>query len=153
MSSSRLQTFPLNGKLDLFHSWTGEPLYDYRGDLVYPQTMTYYKYPQLCLMCLASRRKPVGGNVWNGRLKPICTSGVCPQKMKQPYICIFSKKPTFTVRGLCKDAVMDTQYKFADHKPGSADYGQHQHRSYDLVDCEIGKKEQQLEILERLTLI
>ena len=43
--------------------------------------------------------------------------------------------------------------KFADHKPGSADYGQHQHRSYDLVDCEIGKKEQQLEILERLRLI
>ena len=24
----------------------------------------------------------------------------------------------FTLRGLCKDAVMDTQYKFADHNPG-----------------------------------
>ena len=45
---------------------------------------------------------------------------------------ILSKKPTFTVRGLCKDAVMDTQYKFSDHKPGPANarYLQAPHRSY-----------------------
>ena len=29
-------------------------------------------------------------------------------------ICMFSNEPTFKVRGLCKDSVMDTQYKFAD---------------------------------------
>ena len=49
VGSSRQQTFPPNGKLDLFQPWTGQPLHDYRGDFVLPQHMTYYKYPQLCL--------------------------------------------------------------------------------------------------------
>ena len=96
------------------------------------QRLIISTHPQLCLLCMASRRKPMAGNVWNDRLKPICTSGLCPQKLRHPYICIFSKKPTFTVRGLCKDAVMDTQYKFSDHKPGPANarYLQAPHRSY-----------------------
>ena len=30
-------------------------------------------------------------------------------------------KPTFRIRGLCKEAVMDTQYKLANHKPTTLD--------------------------------
>jgi hypothetical protein len=30
-------------------------------------------------------------------------------------ICVFKSEPIFTLRGICKDATMDTQYKFADH--------------------------------------
>ena len=32
-------------------------------------------------------------------------------------ICVFDKDPSFNIRGLCKEAVMDTQYKFAEHAP------------------------------------
>ena len=129
-SDSRLQRYPPNGKVDLFHPWTGEPLPDYRGDLVYPASGTSYKYPQLCLFCLASRKKPIAGNFRNDRLKPMCTARLCSSRDAIPLICIFSKKPTFTVRGLCKDAVMDTQYKFADHEPGPFGRGKDDYRSF-----------------------
>ena len=36
-------------------------------------------------------------------------------------MCVFQKNPTFNVRGLCKDAVMDTQYKLESHGPGIID--------------------------------
>ena len=48
-------------------------------------------------------------DVWGHQL--ICTS-----KRKAACPCIFSIEPSFNVRGLCKDAVMDTNYKLADHK-------------------------------------
>ena len=31
---------------------------------------------------------------------------------------MFSKEPTFLVKGLCREAQMDTQYKLEDHRPG-----------------------------------
>ena len=30
------------------------------------------------------------------------------------FVCSFEKAPTFSVRGLCKESVMDIQYKFAE---------------------------------------
>ena len=33
----------------------------------------------------------------------------------EAYVCAFPAEPYFTVRGLCEDAVMDTQYKLASH--------------------------------------
>lgn len=101
-SDSRQQTYPLKSKTELFHSWTGEPLHDYRGDLILPQVMTYYKYPQLCVYCLANRKKIIEGHFWNERLDSICTLGMCTTLFRHPYICEFSTEPTFTVRGLSK---------------------------------------------------
>ena len=66
-SNSRQQTYPPYGKLELFQSWTGEPLHDYRGNLVLPQTTTFYKYPQLCLLCLGERKE--AGKGWDNRTK------------------------------------------------------------------------------------
>ena len=43
---------------------------------------------------------------------------------------MFSKEPTFRIRGLCKEAVMDTQYKFADISPGSYSYNSMDYRSF-----------------------
>ena len=45
--NSRQQTYPPNGVLDLVHPYTGAPLKRHRTDFVFPQTMTYYKFPQL----------------------------------------------------------------------------------------------------------
>ena len=127
-SNSRQQTYPPNGKLELFQSWTGEPLHQYRGDLVLPQTMSFYKYPQLCLFCLGPRKKP--GKGWDDRIKTTCTADTCPTLAPSPFICVFSDEPSFSVRGLCKDAVMDTQYKFADHESGPFGRGKDDYRSF-----------------------
>ena len=42
---------------------------------------------------------------------------------------MFEKEPIFNVRGLCKDAVMDKNYKLNAHLPGKA-YGPDDTRSY-----------------------
>ena len=47
---------------------------------------------------------------------------MCTQVRGSSYTCLFLKEPTFNVRGLCKSAVMDTQYKLAEHKPGGWPY-------------------------------
>ena len=39
---------------------------------------------------------------------------------KYGYVCKFSKEPTFLVRGFCKEAKMDTEYKLENHRPGPA---------------------------------
>ena len=54
----------------------------------------------------------------------------CTTLVRHPFICVFSTEPTFTVRGLCSDAVMDTQYKLADHKPGPLGWGKDDYRSF-----------------------
>ena len=129
-SRSRQQTYPKDGKQELVHPWMGEPLYDYRGDLLYPQTLTYYKFPQLCVWCLGNRKKALDGDFWNNRLESICPVETCYNLWKYPFICVFSAEPRFIARGLCKDSVMDTQYKFADHKPGPTGWGKGEYRSY-----------------------
>ena len=92
-SNSRQQTYPPNGKLELFQSWTGEPLHQYRGDLVLPQTMSYYKYPQFCLFCLGPRKKP--GKGWDDRIKTTCTADTCPTLAPSPYLCSKMFDPNF----------------------------------------------------------
>ena len=36
---------------------------------------------------------------------------------RRPHGCQFDKEPTFKLRGLCKDALMDTQYELAEPEP------------------------------------
>ena len=51
----------------------------------------------------------------------ICYPDQDSSELTTNFICTFSSEPTFTVRGLCKNAVMDTRYKFAPHIPGKVD--------------------------------
>ena len=61
--------------------------------------------------------KPIPNNYYLGRKTPVCHYQGCYYKRETDYICVFNDKPTFSIRGLCKESVMDIQYKFADHKP------------------------------------
>ena len=55
--NSKQQTYPPNGELDLVHPYTGGPLKRHRPGFVWPQMMTYYKFPQLCLSCISSMKE------------------------------------------------------------------------------------------------
>ena len=114
-SNPRQSTYPVNENLDLFHLWTGAPIVNYREGFVLQQSRTFYKLPQQCLSYASSMKKP--GVSWHKRLDPIVTSNECSEPFGMTYVCSFTTQPSFSVRGLCKDSVMDTQYKFADHKP------------------------------------
>ena len=59
--NSRQQTFPPNGELDLVHPFTRDPLINYREGFVWPQMMSYYKFPQLCIYCFSSMKEPKEG--------------------------------------------------------------------------------------------
>ena len=127
---SREQTFPPNGKLDLVHPITGAPLIGYREGFVWPQTYTYYKFPQLCITCLSSLIEPKEGASWKDHKDTFCMNDKCASPHKRSFICVFPEEPSFTIRGLCKDAVMDTQYKLADHVPGGLGHGEEDTRGY-----------------------
>ena len=60
----------------------------------------------------------------------MCMADTCSSLFRDFYICSFSTEPTFTVRGLCKDAVMDTQYKLDEHKPRPVGYMKGHDRSF-----------------------
>ena len=109
----------MKGKVALFHPWTGASLPMYRDGLVWEQLMSYYKFPKLCTRCRASSKK-IHWHSWakKAQLEPWCRLEECTGVHHWPYMCAFNGEPTLTVRGLCKDAVMDTQYKFAEHIPG-----------------------------------
>ena len=64
-------------------------------------------------------KDPKEGQPWREHKESICPNMRCTVVLGMSFICMFSQEPTFSVRGLCKDAVMDSQYKLADHIPGS----------------------------------
>ena len=128
--SSKQQTYPPNGVLELVHPLTGGNLINHRRGFVWPQIMTYYKFPQLCISCLSSMKDPKEGQSWRDHKEPFCPNEKCTVKFERGFICMFPNEPVFTVRGLCKDAVMDTQYKFADHIPGGLSTREFDSRSF-----------------------
>ena len=75
-------------------------------------------------------KEPKVGIPWRDHKDSFCFNQKCIYTHKRSYICVFPEEPTFTIRGLCKDAVMDTQYKFAVHFPGSLRAGEEDTRSY-----------------------
>ena len=119
-SNFREQTYPIQGKHEFFHPWTGSPLKLFRDAFVLPQSSTIYKFTKMCPRCFNSMKKPIKGNWLNDRLDAICMVELCSYISTHSFICVFSTDPTFTVRGLCKDSVMDTQYKLADHVPAAS---------------------------------
>ena len=108
----RSHTYPKDG-MDLINTATGASLNitNFANMKVSPQLATYYKYPQIC------------NGIWYTWDKNMAIHNVfCSMIRQDAYICIFKSEPTFRVRGLCKNAVMDTQYKLAEHRPGSVEY-------------------------------
>ena len=69
-------------------------------------------------------KDPKPGQCWRAHKDPICPNEKCTVTFERGFICMFPNEPAFTVRGLCKDAVMDTQYKFADHEKFADDLEQ-----------------------------
>ena len=111
---SRDQTYPSEEMMCLVHPITRATITPYKpGEIVIPKMAKFFKYPSVCVMCTSSRKKRIVGSFHNNRLLPLCHNTLCAMMRKNNYICVFNEKPTFTVWGLCTNAVMDTQYKFA----------------------------------------
>ena len=118
-NNSKELAYPTKGELKWKHPWTGAPLKAYRPGYIVPQSAAYSRFSKMCLEFMHSMKKPIKGNAWNDRLEPIVRAQECSNSWYTPFVCMFSKEPIFKIRGLCKESVMDTQYKFADHTPGS----------------------------------
>ena len=71
---SKQQTYPPNGELDLVHPYTGVSLDYYRKTFVWPQTMSYYKFPELGLYCISSMKDPKIGQPWRDHKEPMCAN-------------------------------------------------------------------------------
>ena len=116
---SRESTFANAGVMELFNPITGVKLKPYeQGEIVMSQQASYYNYPQLCCMGWNSRKKAIRGNFYMERTKSLIENTLCTMMRHEDFICMFLTEPTYRLRGLCKNAVMDTQYKLAEHKPG-----------------------------------
>ena len=85
---------------------------------------------QYCNVCYNSLNKPIPDHDTLYRNTPICFKNWCTDSVSASFVCIFQDEPTYSVRGLCKEAVMDTKYKLGDHKPMD--------RSLDLAYSEWG---------------
>ena len=72
---------------------------------------------QQCIVCFSGLKNPIPGHIWFYRKTPLCSQGSCGSRRGNACICVFPEDPIFYIRGLCKEAVMDTKYKFADHTP------------------------------------
>ena len=67
---------------------------------------------------------PVKGHYWYDRKTALCADYDTNFPINEGHpICVFSNEPKFNIRGLCKDAVMDTQYKLGKHGPGGLGQG------------------------------
>ena len=130
LPDSRELVYPPGGEVELFHPWTKAPLKSYREEFLLPQGNSMFYSKPMCPLCNRSMKKPRKKDMWHDRLKPICILEDCEKITRRWFICVFKKAPTFTVRGLCKDAVMDTRYKFAQHPPGPLGEENGDSRSY-----------------------
>ena len=116
---SRENYYVPGGQLKYFHSLTGVELDIHREGFVLPQVDSTYKIQRQSLRCISSMKKRSLGAAWDDRLDPICLPLLgSSTSVRGNFICLFDKEPTLKVRGLCKDAVMDSQYKFAEPNPG-----------------------------------
>ena len=118
----RESKYPVNGKVELIHPWTGKPLIPYgQGTITWPSIGASHDHPTYIFVCHNSMRNAAKSTLWWNRVTPLCLPiGSEGKEIGNP-ICSFHKKPAFNVRGLCKDAVMDTRYKLASHGPGNLD--------------------------------
>ena len=119
-SESRELFYPPKGIVELFHPVTRAPLQPYNpGEFYMAASSSYAKNTEKCILCNNSLKKRQVGSKSKDRLNSVCGPAFCSQLRRNAFICVFDKEPTFTVRGLCKNAVMDTQYKLAEHREGN----------------------------------
>ena len=119
--NSREGLYPDGGYYEFYHPVTDERIKP--SKLLVPSHNTFTKLVQICISCVT------GDGIYREPTKPCfklwgCGSGAsCFQKscvsqaVGDGMICVFNKDPSFNLRGLCSEAVMDTQYKFAEHAP------------------------------------
>ena len=123
--------YPDNGTVGLVHPWTGEFLHTYgHGTIYWPLGVAGFRDQRYNIQCFNSMRKALPGTYWWDRVIPLCWTELAEGKEWGQPICTFSKNPTFTVRGLCKDAVMDTQFKLSSHSVGPIIPEESESRSY-----------------------
>ena len=128
-SESKKQTWPPNGEFKLFNPWTWEPIYENRpGEMIVPMQSTDPAIIKQCVVCFNALNKPWVGHFWYDKTTNWCHYVACTMRRNTPYFCIFEKEPTYTVRGLCKEAVMDTQFKLADHTVMDDDFMEEMHQ-------------------------
>ena len=114
-STSRVHKYAKNGVARYVHPITQETLSPLRPMLV-PIHATDVRVPRYCITCIDTLNEPDKDSVWWREKDVYCINIVGLELKHNGVICQFSKEPTFRLRGLCKDALMDTQYKFAEFK-------------------------------------
>ena len=115
-SSLREQAYAQGGESTYFHPFTGAKLNPIKP-MTRPDYSTNPRSRKQCMRCYAGIRKRHPDPMWDWLERDFCLPTICSQKNPNSLICQFQKEPTFKLRGMCKDALMDTQYKLADHKP------------------------------------
>ena len=128
--------YPSNGTLEFYHPITGVLLSPVAA-MMMPSHFTFYNTDKLCIYCHSPFEKPVKGHFWFFRNLPRCLAELCPRTRNGNFACVFDRSPSLSVRGLCKESVMDIRYKLADHNPMSQndnlkpdDWGLDSTRSY-----------------------
>ena len=120
---SREGLFPKGGYYKYYHPVTGEPM-NPNIPMLIPTHNTFSTVVKMCNVCFTSfgpyRDYPDICETWecvNGG-KAWCHQQSCRSvRQNDGMVCAFNKEASFNIRGLCKEAVMDTQYKFADYTP------------------------------------
>ena len=116
----REQIFPERGEMVLYHPYTGAKLNPQKPMLM-PYQATDLRVRQNCINCQSGMNKPFPDSMWMWQKTAWCFYVSCSQLRLDSAVCRFRKAPSFSIRGLCKDALMDTQYKLAEPKPMGID--------------------------------
>ena len=85
--------------------------------LTRPMFNTGPRFQKMCMRCYNGLNNEDLNDFWWWYKIPYCMPTICAANMPCSVICQFEEEPTFNLRGLCKDALMDTQYKLAEIEP------------------------------------
>ena len=115
-TSPREQAYALNGESTYFHPITGVKLNPIKP-MMRPDYSTNPMFRKQCVRCFNGMNNRDSSDFWWWKKTTWCLPTICSQLNVAGPICQFEKEPTFKLRGLCKDALMDTQYKLASPEP------------------------------------
>jgi len=108
--------YPKDGYYKFYHPVTKEEMQPLKPTLMPHSLQSIYPIKQ-CLICFSSLKKPLLKDIWKNKTTTWCHQELCTRSRSVACPCVFNREPTFNVRGLCSDAVMDTSYKLNDHQP------------------------------------
>ena len=113
-TSSREQAYSPNGEATYFHPISGVKLNPIKP-MMTPDYATNPRVIKICIRC--NNGYGWKSDFWWWNKMPWYQPAICSQELAGGPICQFEKEPTFKLRGLCKDALMDTQYKLSEPEP------------------------------------